>query len=249
MTRVLVLGGTQEGRRLASELVSLGIPVVSSLAGRVSAPRLPPGEVRIGGFGGVEGLVEYLRSESISAIVDATHPFASGMTANAAAAGQETGKPLLILHRPAWQPTPGDRWTSVPNLTAAASRIAETFSETAVLLTTGRQETAAFAPLPQRFWLRAVELPDGPLPRRCEVILDRGPFVLPLERKLFQQKGIDKLVTKNSGGPLTAAKLTVARERGLEVIMVERPALPPGVPVVPDVASAVAWTALHAQQI
>ena len=241
MTRVLVLGGTNEGRLLAAELVSLGIEVVSSLAGRVSAPRLPEGETRVGGFGGIPGLVEYLEQESISAIVDATHPFAAGMTANAAVASKKTGKPLLILHRPAWQPTPEDHWTRVHNLTEAAARIAENPSATNVLLTTGRQETAAFAPLPQRFWLRAVEPPDGPLPQHCEIILDRGPFTLPGERNLLQENDIAKIVTKNSGGSMTAAKLTAARERGLEVIMVERPPLPPGLPVAQNVAEAASW--------
>jgi precorrin-6A/cobalt-precorrin-6A reductase len=241
MTRVLVLGGTNEGRLLAAKLVSLGIEVVSSLAGRVSSPRLPEGETRIGGFGGTDGLIEYLKRENVSAIVDATHPFAAGMTANAAAASQKTGKPLLILHRPAWQPTPEDHWTSVHNLTEAAARIVENPETTNVLLTTGRQETAAFTPLPQRFWLRAVEPPEGPLPRHCEIILDRGPFTLPGERKLLQENDIAKIVTKNSGGPMTAAKLAAARERGLEVIMVERPPLPAGVPVAPNVALATSW--------
>ncbi len=241
MTRVLVLGGTNEGRLLAAEMVSLGIEVVSSLAGRVSSPRLPEGETRIGGFGGVDGLTEYLESKRIFAIVDATHPFAQRMTANATAASRKTGIPLLILHRPAWQPTPEDHWTSVPNLTEAAARIAEKSASANILLTTGRQETAAFAALPQRFWLRAVEPPTGPLPQNCEIILDRGPFTLSGERKLLEQNDIATIVTKNSGGLMTAAKLTAARERGLEVVMVERPPLPAGVPVVQNVAAATAW--------
>lgn len=277
--KVLVLGGTSEGRLLATELVTRGLTVVSSLAGRVSSPRLPAGEVRIGGFGGTAGLAAYLAQEEISAVVDATHPFAAGITANAALAcagtgaapdstfasarrvslGGRAGKgpdleasgesstqdrtrvPLLILRRPAWHPQPGDRWTQVADLHAAASTISAHPASTNVLLTTGRQEASAFAALRQRFILRAVEAPDGPLPEHCEIILDRGPFTLEGERELFAGKHVHKLVTKNSGGPMTAAKLAVARERGLEVVMVERPPLPEGVPVVQEVAEAVEW--------
>ncbi|GAB6901720.1 cobalt-precorrin-6A reductase [Kineosporia succinea] len=237
MGRVLILGGTGEGRELAAALTASGVSVVSSLAGRVSSPRLPPGDVRVGGFGGVTGLRGFLVDEGISAVVDATHPFAERITANAAEAAE--GVPLLILSRPAWVAQPGDRWNGVPTLEAAADRVAGTDASSNIMLTTGRQETAPFAPLPQRFWLRAVETPDGPLPRRCEVILDRGPFTLDGERELLAGKDI--LVTKNSGGPMTAAKLTAARELGLEVVMVERPPLPEGVPVVHDVRSAVDW--------
>ncbi|GAB3239545.1 cobalt-precorrin-6A reductase [Kineosporia babensis] len=238
--KVLVLGGTGEGRTLAAELVTLGLTVISSLAGRVSSPRLPAGEVRIGGFGGAAGLAEFLAREEISAVVDATHPFAAGMTANAAQACAGT-VPLLILRRPAWVPEPGDKWTLVPDIPSAAAILSETSPDTVVLLTTGRQETAAFAPLPQSFILRAVETPDGPLPKRCEVILDRGPFTLEGERELFASRNVQKLVTKNSGGPMTAAKLTAARERGIEVIMVERPPLPLGVPSVTGIDAARSW--------
>ena len=237
MIRVLVLGGTHEGRLLASTLNDAGIDVVSSLAGRVSSPQLPGGQIRVGGFGGPEGLAEYVATEGISAVVDATHPFAAQITANASSLKTQ----LLILRRPAWIPGPGDRWTSVPQLSDAAAVVAETDATANIFLTTGRKETTPFAGLPQNFWLRAVEPPDGPLPRHCEIILDRGPFTLQDERELLRDKQIDKLVTKNSGGPMTAAKLTAARERGIEVIMVERPPLPPGVPVVEDVAAAATW--------
>ncbi|MBT0772214.1 cobalt-precorrin-6A reductase [Kineosporia sp. J2-2] len=239
--RVLVLGGTGEGRGLASGLTAQGIAVTSSLAGRVSSPRLPEGEVRVGGFGGVEGLTEYLTAQGFSAVVDATHPFAARITANAAAACRATGTPLLVLHRPPWQPQPGDRWTSAPDIPGAAALLEATPATTRVLLTTGRQETRAFAPLPQHFWLRAVEPPDGPLPEHCRIILDRGPFTLDAERKLLHENRIDVLVTKNSGGPMTAAKLAAAREAGVGVIMVERPPLPPGVPTVSAVESALSW--------
>ncbi|GLY33120.1 precorrin-6A/cobalt-precorrin-6A reductase [Kineosporia sp. NBRC 101731] len=274
--RVLLLGGTGEARELAAVLVARGVPVISSLAGRVSSPRLPMGEVHVGGFGGAAGLAEYLRSESISAVVDATHPFAARITAHAVVATRATnpapcparpspgeawpdhsgvgekahipdgeglpdhgGVPLLVLRRPQWRAQAGDRWVRVADIFSAAVHLARYPAGARVLLTTGRQETAAFAELPQRFWLRAVEAPDGPLPEHCDIILDRGPFTLDAERELMRH--MDVLVTKNSGGPMTAAKLTAAREQGTEVIMIERPPLPDGVPVVQQVAEAVDW--------
>ncbi|GAA3619866.1 cobalt-precorrin-6A reductase [Kineosporia mesophila] len=254
--RVLILGGTGEARELAAALVARGIPAISSLAGRVSSPRLPVGEVRVGGFGGAAGLAEYLRSERIFAVVDATHPFAARITANAVIATQATTPPpdrpslgeilhdhggvgFLVLRRPGWQARAGDRWVRVADMSSAAAHLSHYPAGARVLLTTGRQETAAFAALPQRFWLRAVEAPDGPLPERCDIILDRGPFTLDAERELLRH--MDVLVTKNSGGPMTAAKLTAARERGIEVVMVERPPLPGGIPVVQQVTEAVDW--------
>lgn len=239
--RILILGGTSEGRLLAETLGSAGYRVISSLAGRVGSPRLPVGEVRSGGFGGIDGMAEYLASQQISAVVDATHPFAAGITANAVAACERTGTPLLVLHRPAWEPVAGDRWTAVPDLAAAAAAVARRDPEDAVLLTVGRQGVAAFADAPQRFWLRAVEPPDGPLPARVEVLLDRGPFRPAGERELLRRLHIDVLVTKNSGGDMTAAKLTAARELQLPVIMVERPPLPSSALVTSDPNSVLTW--------
>lgn len=237
---ILVLGGTTEGRELAEQCVRQGIPVVSSLAGRVSNPRRPPGPVRVGGFGGADGLATYLTQQSISAVVDATHPFAARITANAATACRRTGVPLVVLNRPAWVAEEGDTWHPVGDLTGAATVIGElTGPDGHVLLTTGRQETAPFAALPQWFWLRAVEPPEGPLPVRCRTLLARGPFRLDDEIALLRDLAIDVVVTKNSGGP-TAAKLTAARERGVPVVMVERPPLPAGVTVVADVPTALA---------
>jgi precorrin-6A/cobalt-precorrin-6A reductase len=238
---VLVLGGTAEGRLLATELVAADVPVVSSLAGRLSAPRLPPGRTRIGGFGGPEKLAEYLVEQQISAVIDATHPFAAGITANAAAACAGTGTPLLVLRRPAWTATDRDRWTVVPDLPSAAAELAAFGADARVLLTTGRQGVAHFAAAAQQFWLRAVERPDGPLPARAELILDRGPFTVDGEIDLLLRLSIDVVVTKNSGGPMTAAKLTAARQLGLPVIVVDRPPLPPGVQVATDVPTALAW--------
>jgi precorrin-6A/cobalt-precorrin-6A reductase len=238
---ILVLGGTAEGRELATNLVDAGRQVISSLAGRISTPRLPPGTVRVGGFGGADGLADYLRAQRISAVIDATHPFAAQITANAVSACRRTGTPLLVLRRPAWTTTDTDTWHTATDLTDAAAEVTSLPRDTAVLLTTGRQGAGRFSAAPQRFWLRAVEPPDEPLPARCDLILERGPFTLDGERNLLQRLDIGVLVTKNSGGDLTAAKLTAARELGLTVIMVDRPPLPGEVTSVPDVASALTW--------
>ena len=217
-----------------------GVRVVSSLAGRTSRPLLPPGEVRIGGFGGVDGLVRYLREQRIDAVVDATHPFAAGMTGNAAAAAAETGIPLLVLRRPGWQEQPGDRWHRVGGLAAAADLLPALGSR--VFLTTGRQSIAAFAALDElSFVSRSVEPPVPPMPRRLEVVLERGPFSLGSERELMRRHRVEVLVTKDSGG--AAAKLDAARELRIPVVMVDRPPLPPGVPVALTVDAAVEWLA------
>lgn len=236
--RVLVLGGTTEGRALATACADLpGVEPVSSLAGRTTTPLLPPGTVRIGGFGGVAGLVNYLREERIAAVVDATHPFAEGMSAHAAAAGAATGIPLLVLRRPGWTAGPGDDWHRVPTLAAAAERLPELGER--VFLSTGRQNLAAFAGVDRCWFLsRSVEPPAPPLPARLEVILDRGPFTLDGERALLAAHDIDVLVSKDSGG--AAPKLAAARERGIPVLLVDRPP-GTGAPTVGTVAEALAW--------
>jgi precorrin-6A/cobalt-precorrin-6A reductase len=237
---VLVLGGTGEGRRLAGELAGVpGLSVVSSLAGRVRAPVLPPGEVRIGGFGGPEGLADYLRFERITALVDATHPFAARMSTSAASAAADLGVPLLALRRPAWTEQPGDRWHRVPDL-AAAARALPGLGER-VFLTTGRQGLAEFAALDELWFLvRAVDPPEPPMPRRTTVLLDRGPFTVDGELALLTEQRIDVLVTKDSGGSMTAAKLLAARRLGVPVVMQSRPAVPE-VATVATVAEAVDW--------
>ncbi|MFR9804543.1 cobalt-precorrin-6A reductase [Pseudonocardia sp. RS010] len=239
--RLLILGGTSDARALA-ELLTLtndrALSVVSSLAGRVRSPRLPPGEVRVGGFGGIAGLVAYLRDEGITRVVDATHPFAAGMTANAAAACARTGVPLTILRRPGWTAQPGDRWHRVASLAEAADILPRLGAR--VFLTTGRQDLAAFADLDLWFLVRSVDPPDPPVPRRMRSILARGPFTVDGETALLREHAVDVLVTKDSGGMDTAAKLTAARPLGVPVVMIDRPALPPGVPVVetPEQAAA-----------
>jgi len=234
---VLILGGTAEARRLAAALVDEGVPVVSSLAGRVRDPALPAGEVRIGGFGGVAGLAGWLVAHDVAAVVDATHPFASTMTAHAVAACRSVGRPLVVLHRPGWPPEPGWVWAdSLDHAVALLPSLGER-----VFLTTGRTSLAAFAGLDLEFVVRCVDPPTGSLPRRVRVLLDRGPFTVAGERDLLRAYRIDVLVTKDSGGSLTSAKLAAAREEGVRVLVVRRPPLPAGVEAVETVEAARAW--------
>jgi precorrin-6A/cobalt-precorrin-6A reductase len=243
---VLILGGTAEARALASELHKAGTPVTTSLAGRVKRPRLPDGELRIGGFGGPEGLATWLHAHHVVAAVDATHPFAARISASAAVACQISGVPLLRLERPGWQERPGDRWRWVDDLEEAAAAIAS-LAARRVFLTTGRQGLPAFAGLATAWFLiRCVDPPDGPLPPRKELVLDRGPYSLESELELIDRHRIDLLVTKDSGGEHTAAKLDAARQRGLPVIVVRRPPRP-DVPAVHDVRQAVRWALAHAE--
>lgn len=232
---VLILGGTTEARELAAALVTRpGVRVTTSLAGRVTRPGAIAGEVRIGGFGGAEGLAAWLREEHVDALVDATHPFARAITWNAAQAAAETGVPSVVLRRPGWRPGPRDHWHHVDSLSAAADALPGLGRR--VFLTTGRMELAAFAHLTDlHFVVRSVELPEPPMPPHTEVLLARGPFTVAEESQLLYDHCIDVLVTKDSGGSATAAKLTAARELALPVVVVRRPSLPDGVAAVPDV--------------
>jgi precorrin-6A/cobalt-precorrin-6A reductase len=236
--RVLVLGGTGEARRLATALVDRGVDVLSSLAGRTAEPLLPPGEVRIGGFGGAEGLAAWLREHPVRAVVDATHPFAATMTAHAAQAAAATGTALLRLQRPGWHERPGDDWRWVNTLEEAAAAVA---GFRLVFVTTGRMGLGAFAGLTQEVLVRSVDPPEPPLPPRTTVVLERGPFTVEEELALIRDHGVDVVVTKDSGGSLTEAKLTAARQLGVPVVVVRRPPLPPGVPVVTTVEEALQW--------
>jgi precorrin-6A/cobalt-precorrin-6A reductase len=238
--RVLILGGTAEARALAQDLTGLGVPVVSSLAGRVARPRLPVGEVRIGGFGGPEALARWLGEHDIGAVVDATHPFAQRISASATAAAAAAGVPLLRLERPGWQAREGDRWHWVDDLPQAATAIRE-LGARRVLLTSGRQGLAAFAHDDVSWFLiRCVDPPEVALPARHEVLLDRGPYTLAGELALIAEHDIDAVVTKDSGGPLTEAKLEAARACGLPVVVVRRPARQ-DVTTVRSVDEAAAW--------
>ncbi|MFE2383728.1 cobalt-precorrin-6A reductase [Streptomyces misionensis] len=233
---VLVLGGTAEARRLAAALVAhpAGIRVTTSLAGRTTRPDAVAGQTRTGGFGGADGLADWLRAHQVDALVDATHPFAETITAHAARAAVATGVPAVVLRRPGWRPVPGDRWYDVPSLAGAAEALPGLGDR--VFLTTGRLGLAAFAHLADHhFLVRSVEPPDPPLPPDTEVLLARGPFTLAGERALLRAHRVDVLVTKDSGGEATAAKLAAARELGLPVVVVRRPPLPPGATAVADV--------------
>ncbi|OBB64477.1 cobalt-precorrin-6A reductase [Mycobacterium sp. 852014-50255_SCH5639931] len=235
--RVLLLGGTAEGRALAKVLHSR-IDIVSSLAGRVPDPALPVGPVRIGGFGGVDGLRRWLLDERIGAVIDATHPFAATMTAHAAQACAELQIPHVVLARPAWEP--GDAIVVESDNIAAEAVAKHDFSR--VFLTTGRSGTRAFAGSDAWFLIRAVTEPDpASLPRRHQLLLSRGPYRYDGELALLREHGIDALVTKNSGGQMTRAKLDSAAALGIPVVMVARPPLPVGVAAVDSVEQAAEW--------
>jgi len=180
-------------------------------------------------------LAAYLAAERIDRLVDATHPFAATISAHAASAADATGVPLVVLRRPGWSAQPGDRWTRVPDIIAAATAAAA-LPPGCVFLTTGRRDLAAFAADESHDYLvRTVEPPDGATPPRMTLLLGRGPYPLDGEAGLMREHGVTALVTKDSGGVLTSAKLAAARDRGIGVIMVDRPPLPAGVTAVPTV--------------
>ena len=235
--RLLLLGGTGEARALAARLHPR-VDLVSSLAGRVPDPALPVGPVRIGGFGGTDGIRNWLRDNDISAVVDATHPFAATITANAARACAELGVPHVVLSRPAWE-TAGA--TEVDTDTDAADVVAaEAYSR--VFLTTGRSGVGAFRDSDAWFLVRVVTPPDpDTLPRRHHLLLSRGPYRYDDEHALMSAHGIQAVVTKNSGGAMTRAKLDAAQALGAEVVMIRRPPPPAGVSVVGSVDEAQAW--------
>ena len=197
-----------------------------SYAGRVANPRAQPIPVRVGGFGGIDGLIGYLRDKAVTHLVDATHPFAARMSDNAVAAAQRTSVAHIALTRPAWVPVPGDRWTHVADMDAAVAAL--TGKARRVMLALGRMHVDAFAVQPQHdYLLRFVDPPDRPpaLPRH-HLIVDRGPFDIAGDRRLMERHGTEILVCKNAGGTGAVAKLGAARALGVPVIMIDRPALP-----------------------
>ncbi len=235
--KVLLLGGTAEARALAARLHP-AVGIVSSLAGRVPDPTLPVGPVRIGGFGGVDGIRHWLRDNAVDVVVDATHPYAANITANAAAACAALGVAHLVLARPAWDPVGADL---VGSDTEAAEHVCRQ-GYSRVFLTTGRSGVAAFAGSQAWFLVRAVTPPDpGLLPARHELLLSRGPYDFDGEYALLRAHRIDALVTKNSGGAMTRPKLDAAAALGVAVVMIDRPPLPAGVNAVATVDGAVAW--------
>jgi precorrin-6A/cobalt-precorrin-6A reductase len=237
MTRVLLLGGTAEARALARALADRGVDVVSSLAGRLSRPSLPAGQVRLGGFGGVDGLVEALREGGFTHLVDATHPFAATMTANAVAAAERTGLPFVRLARPGW----GGRadaggWTWVDGHAAALER-AEALGGRP-FLTIGRQGLDHYAAWTGRPVLaRVVEPLEAGAPEAWTIVRERGPHTRDGERALMGRHRVDVLVTKDSGGGFTSAKLDAAAELGVPVVVLRRPPPPAGLPLAGDVAA------------
>ena len=244
--RLLILGGTGEAAALAERLsCDPRLTVITSLAGRTRDPAKVAGAVRVGGFGGATGLAAYLEEESIGLLVDATHPFAARMAANAAQACAETGVPRLKLLRPAWHADEADRWLDVADIAAAAKAVGR--KGTRAFLSVGRQDLSAFAGLDDIWFLvRSIEPLKVPCPlANCEVIQGRGPFTEPDETALLEKHRIDRLVSKNSGGEATYAKIAASRTLGLPVVMIARPQAPAGetVETVATVDEAVAWVA------
>ena len=236
--KTLILGGTREGRDLADLLVTGGHEVITSLAGRVRRPAHVVGEVRVGGFGGADGLADWLLGNGIDRVVDATHPFAEQISANAAMACRRTGTPLLRITRPSWASHPlADTWTWVDSHDDASKGAAGCGK---VLLTVGKQSLDHYRNLPD-VAARMVELPEEPLPVSWQPLLERGPFTIESEKELLRDLGIDVLVTKDSGGSLTDAKLTAAGDLGVRVIVVRRAPVPKDVAQVATPREALAW--------
>jgi len=244
-TRLLILGGTGEAAALAREVLARfgdAIAVTTALAGRTARPGPIAGQVRIGGFGGAAGLAEYLIDQRIDRLIDATHPFAAGISASARLACDGAKVPRLLLLRRAWRRHPLDRWIEVDSIDAAAQIVGRVGRR--AWLTVGAGEVARFAPATGvRFLVRLIDPPREKLPLRFhEIILGRGPFSLAEERHLLQRHSIDVVVCKASGGPATEAKLVAARELSLPVIMVRRPPAERGLSV-ETVEAALDWLA------
>jgi precorrin-6A/cobalt-precorrin-6A reductase len=222
--RILILGGTTQASQLARSLAGRDdLSPILSLAGRTQNPLPAPIPSRSGGFGGVDGLVDYLRAEKIDVLIDATHPFAAQMSAHAREASARAGAPLLVFSRPGWTPGEGDRWTEVADMDAAVAALGA--APRRVFLTQGRLQLAAFAAAPQHFYLvRAIDEPaELALLANHKFVSARGPFALEDELALMRDERIEILVSKNSGGDATSAKLLAARKLGVPVVLVARP--------------------------
>ena len=237
--QVLILGGTRDALDLA-EALDGRFDVVTSLAGRTSTPAQPKGRLRVGGFGGAMGMAAYLRSENIALAIDATHPFAARISANAAAACTETGVPRLVLRRPQWHPETGDNWIDVGSPEEAAQHLGPLGGR--VFLSVGRQDLGCFGDCNGVwFLLRTIEPLGGDVPLDAfEAIVGRGPFTHDDELALLERHEIDLVVSRNSGGAATRGKLSAARVLGLPVVMIRRPPAPEG-DIVDAVEPAVRW--------
>ena len=242
-TRLLILGGTGEAVALARAAIARfgdRLAVISSLAGATADPVRPPGEVRIGGFGGAAGLRRFLAEQGIDLVLDATHPFAATMQANAVEAAAQAGVPRCRLLRPEWRRQPGDRWIEVDGLAQAAAALGVLGSR--VFLALGGRDLAAFAALPGHWFLvRAVSPPQSPVINGL-FVQARGPFALADERRLLEEHRIDAVVCRQSGGAGAGAPIDAARALGLPVVMIRRPPAPPP-PVVASVEAALEWIA------
>jgi precorrin-6A/cobalt-precorrin-6A reductase len=240
MKRLLIVGGTGDAVQLAARAIELpGLDVITTLAGRTREPKAVSGNIRIGGFGGEAGLVAYLHTENIDLIVDATHPFAAQISWHVAGAATQVGIPRLMLVRPAWTRLPEDNWIEVASVEAAVAAIPA--GAEPIFVTIGRQQLAPFAVLTRWCLMRSIDPPDPSiLLPPGKLLLDRGPFSLERERELLTEYRIQAVVSKNSGGDATYAKIIAARELGLPVVMVQRPPVPEGERVA-DVAGAIEW--------
>jgi precorrin-6A/cobalt-precorrin-6A reductase len=238
--RVLILGGSADANQLAAAIAGdPGLDPILSYAGRTESPKQPPIAWRLGGFGGVDGLIDYLRREQIVRVVDATHPFAARMSAHAIAACAAVGVPLLALERGPWQRSAGDRWIEVDDFVSAGHALG--VAPRRVFLGIGRTQLAPFASHKQHFYLvRLVDQPRAPLPLEAEVIIARGPFDLAGDRKMLTDHRIDIVVARDAGGDSASAKIDAARELGLPVVMVRRPFIPDR-PKVETVAEVLRW--------
>ena len=227
--KILILGGTAEARELANRLVAKGHEVMTSLAGRTTDPKLPEGSIRMGKFGGIPGLAAYMRAVGTERLVDATHPYAGLISINAVAAAKITGIPLVRFLRPDWQQREGDDWLTLQTVHEAGAALPPNAD---VLLTTGHMGLETFLERDDcQFVVRLIEPPTFELPRHASLLLSRPPYDLAGELQLMEREGITHLVTKNSGGGQTAAKLEAARRLGVKVIMIARPAYGPALEV------------------
>jgi precorrin-6A/cobalt-precorrin-6A reductase len=241
MPRILILGGTTEARMLGERLAKRGgLDVTLSLAGRTTMPVPHAVPVRIGGFGGAAGLADYLVTERIDALIDATHPYANIISKNAAAAARRAGVAFMAFRRPPWTAVAGDRWIEVDDTAEAVNAIGE--ESRGVFVALGRNELGPFARAPQhRYLVRSVDPVDPPLPLpHVSYVTARGPFSEASDRALMTQHGIDVVIAKNSGGNAAYGKIAAARTLGIAVILLHRPAVPDG-PAVETVEEAIGW--------